>query len=153
MGTSSLSVGKGVGPFGAWLDDVWRGVLVWRIKPTRASMRKKVFWRVSRALNSDCQVQRLVYERHPGSCGLLCFFTSLLSLTLDSFGPPVILSSLSSLTPTNNVSDQQVFDSWQDLNFAPESAGQLYTIPFSKSATTGQHIPASFPLHAASCVV
>jgi len=40
MGTSSLSVGRGVGLFGVWPDDVWHGVLVWRIKPTRASMRK-----------------------------------------------------------------------------------------------------------------
>src|SRR5205807_353506 len=61
----------------------------------REQVWEKIIWRVTRALSSDCQIQRFVYERHPGSCGLLCSFPSLLSLTLDSFGRPVILSSLS----------------------------------------------------------
>lgn len=76
-------------------------------------MRKDLL-ECNQALNSDCQIQRLVYERHPGSCALLRLFLSLLSLTLDSFGPPVILSSLSSLTLTltKNVSDQEAFNSW-----------------------------------------
>jgi len=53
----------------------------------RAGMRKH-FWSVTRELNSDCQIQRLVYERHPGSCGLLRLFLNLLSLTTGQFWAP-----------------------------------------------------------------